>query len=286
MRIRPKHWLFALIIAAFTHSSVLALTLWDSSDSGTANLGTGGVDVAFGTAGGTPGATPAVAPSEVEAIEAQQVPTEPAPQAQQIEEVAPVEVAEAIPQAPIETAPVEVTEAQAVTVKAVVPKKPKPPQAKAVEPTPTPVTTPPVTEVATREPAPVRSMTPPSVAGSAGKSGTQASANTGSGENASSGGQPGSAVSYFALLQAWLEKHKEYPHQARRRRQEGTALLSFTFTRNGRVTNARIVESSGFHSLDREVMAMIRRANPLPPIPDDFPQHRLTLSVPVQFFLR
>jgi periplasmic protein TonB len=82
------------------------------------------------------------------------------------------------------------------------------------------------------------------------------------------------------------KKHKQYPRAAQLRRQEGTVLLSFVMDRNGRVLEYRIERASGHALLDREVEAMIERAQPLPKIPDDLREARLELVVPVQFFLR
>jgi protein TonB len=63
-------------------------------------------------------------------------------------------------------------------------------------------------------------------------------------------------------------------------------LLSFTFDREGRVLAHRIARSSGHSSLDREVAAMLERAQPLPPMPDTMTQARLEVTVPVLFALR
>ena len=99
-------------------------------------------------------------------------------------------------------------------------------------------------------------------------------------------GRPGADADYFAVILAWLEKHKEYPRQSQLRRQQGTAVLHFELDRQGRVLSYRIRTSSGFPELDREVEAMIKRAEPLPPMPADLVQARLELLVPVQFRLR
>ena len=56
--------------------------------------------------------------------------------------------------------------------------------------------------------------------------------------------------------------------------------------REGRVITHRLQESSGHRLLDREVEEMIKRAQPLPRMPDDMEQAQLELVVPVQFFLR
>ncbi|HSM26699.1 MAG TPA: energy transducer TonB [Thioalkalivibrio sp.] len=92
--------------------------------------------------------------------------------------------------------------------------------------------------------------------------------------------------SYAANLQAWLERHKHYPRRARLRREEGVTLLYFVVNRNGEVLDYRIEQSSGHLSLDEEVLAMIRRAQPLLPFPDFLPRESMELVVPVQFSLR
>jgi protein TonB len=91
---------------------------------------------------------------------------------------------------------------------------------------------------------------------------------------------------YMSVIRAWLEKHKEYPRQARMRRQEGTAFLYFEMDRNGKVQSFRVTRSSGHDILDREVEDMIQRATPLPPMPPEMTAARLELVVPVRFHLR
>ncbi|MGH6927532.1 MAG: energy transducer TonB, partial [Dongiaceae bacterium] len=91
---------------------------------------------------------------------------------------------------------------------------------------------------------------------------------------------------YQFLLQAWLEKHKKYPRRAKQRHWQGTVMLQFTIDRAGNVLDYRIRESSGHTVLDEEVEAMIRRAAPLPPVPEEMQSARLEFVVPVQFFLK
>jgi protein TonB len=92
--------------------------------------------------------------------------------------------------------------------------------------------------------------------------------------------------SYLAKLVAELERCKNYPRSAQRRREEGTALLRFTLARDGRVTDWRIERSSGHESLDGAVALMIRKADPLPPLPPEIAGDHLDLVVPVSFVLR
>lgn len=102
----------------------------------------------------------------------------------------------------------------------------------------------------------------------------------------SGGGSPGEREDYLTRLLNWLERHKEYPRRAQRRRQEGTTLLFFRMDRDGRVTDFRIEQGSGHALLDAEVEAMIQRAQPLPAMPDFMRQSQLELVVPVNFALR
>jgi periplasmic protein TonB len=63
-------------------------------------------------------------------------------------------------------------------------------------------------------------------------------------------------------------------------------LLSFSLDRDGHVLARRIAKSSGYTELDNEVMAMLTRAEPLPPFPASMPEGRLDLTVPIRFSLR
>lgn len=211
--------------------------------------------------------------AEVPSIEPTPVEEAPAPE---IEETKAVE--------PEQTEPTE-----EATTAAVPPPPPKPrdlPEApKPVKkPTPKPAAKPEPQTAAVPNAPPAE--TKPAPAGAGGKSGTQAMPETGSAESRSGGGLPRASADYLSLLQAWLERHKEYPRRAQARRQEGTVLLHFVMDREGNVLKYRITRSSGHSLLDEEVEEMIQRATPLPPMPDDMPDPRLELVIPVQFLLR
>lgn len=112
---------------------------------------------------------------------------------------------------------------------------------------------------------------------------------TGAGKGCGRGTAPGSAKSpssYHGQLAAWLNRHKRYPPAARRNRQTGTVRVTFTIDRNGRVLSKRIVASSGHAALDNEVEAMLRRASPMPKIPQELGRSTLTVTLPVVFNLR
>jgi len=86
-----------------------------------------------------------------------------------------------------------------------------------------------------------------------------------------------------ARLLAHLDRYKRYPDAARARREEGTAFLSFRMDREGHVLGYALVRSSGHAALDEEVLAMVERAVPLPPVPPEVREDILQLVDPVRF---
>jgi protein TonB len=93
-------------------------------------------------------------------------------------------------------------------------------------------------------------------------------------------------ASWQARLVGWLERYKRYPRLAQEQHQEGTAYLRFTMDRAGRVLSSQIEKGSGYSLLDDEVAALIQRAQPLPAPPPEVTGAQITLTLPVQFFLR
>ena len=243
-----RYWGWALAV----HLGLAVYCFWQPISSGAAvQAGTGGVEISLGPAGGAPGGVEQ---------QAQTQPEEPEPETEPEPEPEP------------ETEP-----------------EPEP----EVEPEPRPEPPPELEEprLSVPEPRPETQQKPesqptPSVRGAAGKSGDQDEPDSGSGNNTTGGGIAGETKNYVATLQAWLERHKQYPRSARLRRQQGVAMLYFVINREGRVLNYRVQQSSGYTALDEEVADMVERAQPLPPIPDSMDENRLELVVPVQFFLR
>lgn len=124
------------------------------------------------------------------------------------------------------------------------------------------------------------------VVGYGGKSGDSGLSEAGQGDNTAGGGAPGASSDYYREITAWLEKHKRYPRRSKLRNEEGVVMLRFVVNRDGMVTVSGIKESSGHKRLDKEAMGMIKRAQPLPAMPDDMRQAQLDLVVPVRFHLQ
>lgn len=94
------------------------------------------------------------------------------------------------------------------------------------------------------------------------------------------------ARTWEGLLLAHLEQRKRYPAEARARRLQGVAYVRFSMDRQGRVLSAELERSSGHPALDREVVALLRRAQPLPKPPPEIAGDPVSLSVPIEFFMR
>ena len=89
-------------------------------------------------------------------------------------------------------------------------------------------------------------------------------------------------ANYQGLVAARLARFKRYPPDARRRREQGHALVSFVIDPTGHVTSVRLVRPTGFAALDDEVQAMVRRASPFPSPPRGA---EMTFTAPVSFRL-
>lgn len=89
-----------------------------------------------------------------------------------------------------------------------------------------------------------------------------------------------------ARLLAHLDQNKRYPAIAERQRQEGVVHIRFTMDRAGRVLSSAITRGSGRPMLDREALAMLQRAQPLPAPPADEPGDVIEIATHVDFFTR
>jgi TonB family protein len=65
-----------------------------------------------------------------------------------------------------------------------------------------------------------------------------------------------------------------------------TATLWLSIDPEGHVLDFRIEQSSGHSILDSEVEDLVRRADPVPPVPETMQDASIEFVVPVQFVLR
>lgn len=87
-----------------------------------------------------------------------------------------------------------------------------------------------------------------------------------------------------ALILAHLERFRRYPARARAARQQGVAHVRFRMSRAGEVLSASLRQGSGSDALDRAALETLKRAQPLPSIPEGLPDI-VELTVPVEFLL-
>ena len=104
---------------------------------------------------------------------------------------------------------------------------------------------------------------------------------------------PGAAVELSAAIRRWesalvahIEQFKRYPAEARVRGQQGLARVAFTIDRDGWVRESRILETSGSPELDRECLAMLARAQPMPKPPSQAQTSELSFVMPVRFNIK
>lgn len=102
----------------------------------------------------------------------------------------------------------------------------------------------------------------------------------------SAGSSSDAMVTWQSLLLGHLERFKRYPRRAERQRQQGVVYVLFSVDRQGNVRNGRLGQSSGYAALDDETLAVVQRANPVPPPPPEIVGDPIEVMVPVSFYLR
>jgi len=92
---------------------------------------------------------------------------------------------------------------------------------------------------------------------------------------------PSALPNWKSALVARLERYKRYPSEARG--EQGVAQLAFSVDRSGGVHRAHIARSSGSAALDRATLALVARAQPLPPPPPEIKGAEIAITVPIRY---
>lgn len=92
--------------------------------------------------------------------------------------------------------------------------------------------------------------------------------------------------SWKGQILAAIERNKRYPAEAELRREQGIPLVSFSVDRSGRLLTSRLARASGYAALDREALAILKRAQPFPPPPADLIGPHFDFTVPIRFSVR
>lgn len=90
---------------------------------------------------------------------------------------------------------------------------------------------------------------------------------------------------YLRDLGRWLAQHQVYPPAAREQGLEGLVVLVVNLNRAGDVLAVSIGRSSGQPLLDQGALDTLRRAGPLPPVPEALPYTTLEMELTVSFRL-
>jgi protein TonB len=90
-------------------------------------------------------------------------------------------------------------------------------------------------------------------------------------------------AAWRSRILAVIERNKRYPETSARRGEQGVAQVFFSLDRQGRVIDSRVVRSSGASALDEEALALLRRAQPFPPVPPEILGDRVNLILPLRF---
>lgn len=88
-------------------------------------------------------------------------------------------------------------------------------------------------------------------------------------------------ISYFTKLKERIYQVWKYPRESQIRREQGNLRIVFTLRKDGYLESLRIIESSGFENLDREVLRTIRVASPYNPFPESWEEEKL--KIPATF---
>jgi protein TonB len=97
-------------------------------------------------------------------------------------------------------------------------------------------------------------------------------------------GAPDLRSAFGETLLEHIERFRHYPENAREHAEQGVALVGFAMDRRGNLIDVWLDRSSGYPPLDAEALDTVRRAQPLPRVPDGLAEP-LQVVVPVEFAL-
>jgi protein TonB len=97
----------------------------------------------------------------------------------------------------------------------------------------------------------------------------------------SAGSVASAMATYYQRVRAHLMRFHQYPTSANG--QKGVTKLSFTLGRGGQVLSSRLGGSSGVAVLDAQAIAMLRQAQPFPPVPPEITYATVPINIGVAF---
>ncbi len=91
---------------------------------------------------------------------------------------------------------------------------------------------------------------------------------------------------YKSRLRQLIEANKRYPKRAKRRREQGTAIVSFVMFSNGQVKNINISKSSGSSMLDTAAKKAVSKVSGKLPFTSGINKQQWQFTVPIVYRLR
>nr|CBX30875.1 hypothetical protein N47_E43870 [uncultured Desulfobacterium sp.] len=84
----------------------------------------------------------------------------------------------------------------------------------------------------------------------------------------------------YAYIRDLIMKNLKYPQMAKKFGWKGKVVVSFLIKENGSVENSKIIAGSGYEVLDKNVLSVIKEAQPFPK-----PPVKAELVIPVTYKL-
>jgi protein TonB len=92
---------------------------------------------------------------------------------------------------------------------------------------------------------------------------------------------------YEQTISLWIQKFKLYPRNARAQGMEGSTVVRIRIDRRGNIRYSVLEGNTGYEELDRAALDMVRRANPVPAVPDSYPEGEMfEYLIPVNFGIK
>jgi len=89
---------------------------------------------------------------------------------------------------------------------------------------------------------------------------------------------------YEKLIGLWVQKFQVYPEELRGKNIDAGTTARLQIDRQGNIRNFALEGSTGTPDLDRSAIEMIRRANPVPAVPIDYPAgETFEFTIPISF---
>lgn len=94
-------------------------------------------------------------------------------------------------------------------------------------------------------------------------------------------------VLYEQTISLWIKKFQLYPESARVQGIQGKAVVRVRIDRRGNIRYTILEENTGNADLDRAALDMVRRANPVPAVPNSYPEGDMfEFLIPVNFEIK